>query len=225
MIGFTGLFDELAAAHGPQRDWWPAESAFEVMLGAILVQRTAWRNAARAIDELRQQALLDPASLAAADPEIVARLIRSAGFFRAKSARLCVLAAFVLRSGGVAALDGWDTSRLRACLLELNGVGPETADAMLLYAFARPVVVVDEYLRRLLGRLGPPFAGLGDDGLRRAVLVAIGDAPRLREFHALVVEHGKGHCTTRPRCGDCPLRRGCQLGGGRLSPGLPGACP
>lgn len=212
MIGFAALHDELSAAYGPQQGWWPAEDAFEIMLGSILVQRTAWRNAALAIAQLRSYALLEPAALAAADPSMLAALIRSAGFFRAKSRRLRGLAAFVLRSGGVARLAGWETSRLRACLLALDGVGPETADAMLLYAFGRPVVVVDEYLRRLLRRLGASFDGLDDDGLRRAVRADVDDAPRLKELHALVVEHGKGYCTTRPRCGACPLRQDCAFG-------------
>ena len=207
-IGFAQLHEQLAAAYGPQ-DWWPADDAFEVMVGAILVQRTAWRNAVLAIEQLRKLDLLEPAPLAAADPGVLAQLIRSAGFFRAKARRVRGLAAFVLRSGGTDSLGEWPTARLRSTLLELDGVGPETADSILLYAFDRPVVVVDEYLRRLVRRLRSPSAIDSDDDLREAIFAQIDDASRLNEFHALIVEHGKRHCSSRPRCSGCPLSRRC----------------
>lgn len=205
---FRALYERLSAAYGPQ-DWWPAEDAFEVMVGAILVQRTAWRNAARAIEELRERALLDPVTLAATDRDALAQLIRSAGFFRTKASRVLGLAAFVRDSGGISALSGWSTSRLRASLLDLDGVGPETADSILLYAFDRPVVVIDGYLRRLVRRLRSASTDMADDDLRDSIFAEIDDAPRLNELHALVVEHGKRHCASRPRCGSCLLAQGC----------------
>jgi len=203
---FGLLYEQLAAAYGPQ-GWWPAEDAFEVMIGAILVQRTAWGNAARAIEELRKRALLEPTALAASNPEVLEQWIRSAGFFRAKARRLRELAAFTAGVGGTDALATWPTDRLRAALLELEGVGPETADSILLYAFDRPVVVVDEYLRRLVGRLGSTSPVLDDDDLRESIFAEIDEASRLNEFHALVVEHGKRHCGSRPRCSGCLLAR------------------
>jgi endonuclease-3 related protein len=212
-LGFSALYEQLAAAYGPQ-DWWPAEDAFEVMVGAVLVQRTTWTNAARALDQLRKLALLDPRSLAAAEPEVVSGLIRSAGFFRMKARRVRGLAAFVRDSGGVSALGEWPTARLRAALLDLEGVGPETADSMLLYAFERPVAVIDEYLRRLVRRLRAPSSHMPDDDLRESIVAEIDDVPRLNELHALIVEHGKRHCRSRPRCGECLLRLRCSVGAG-----------
>jgi endonuclease-3 related protein len=182
------------------------------MVGAILVQRTTWANAARALLELRKLAMLEPATLAAADPGLLSQLIRSAGFFRTKGGRVRGLAAFVRDAGGVEALAGWPTPKLRAALLELDGVGAETADSILLYAFDRPAVVVDEYLRRLIRRLRSPAAGMPDDELRHSVFAEIDDVTRLNEFHALIVEHGKRHCASRPRCAGCPLRRRCNAG-------------
>jgi endonuclease-3 related protein len=211
VIGFRALFDELLATHGPQR-WWPADDPFEIMLGSILVQRTAWRNAEVAIAALRERALLRPAALAAIEPLTLAPLIRSAGFFRTKASRLRGLAEFVVESGGVQVLAGWPTSHLRGTLLRLDGIGPETADAILLYAFDRPVVVIDAYLRRLVGRLHPTGTAFPDDRLREAVMAEINDAASLNEFHALVVEHGKRLCATRPNCAECRLRQRCQFG-------------
>jgi endonuclease-3 related protein len=100
---------------------------------------------------------------------------------------------------------------LREALLALDGVGPETADSILLYAFDRPAVVVDEYLRRLVRRLRAPSAGMADDDLRESIFAEIGDTARLNELHALIVEHGKRHCASRPRCAGCLLRQACGL--------------
>ena len=215
-FGFAALYGELAAAYGPQ-GWWPADDAFEVMVGAILVQRTAWSNAARALLELRKLGMLEPARLAAADPDLLSQLIRGAGFFRAKAGRIRGLAAFVQDAGGMGALAEWPTTELREALLDLDGVGAETADSILLYAFGRPAVVVDEYLRRLVRRLQPLSASVRDDDLRLSIFAEIDDATRLNEFHALVVEHGKRHCGSRPRCGGCLLRRRCTVGASSLS--------
>jgi endonuclease-3 related protein len=129
-----------------------------------------------------------------------------------KASRLRQLAAFVADSGGVSALDQWPTLRLRAALLELNGVGPETADTILLYGFNRPVGVIDEYLRRLIRRLATPAGSLADESLREAIFAEIDDAPRLNEFHALIVEHGKRHCASMPRCASCLLLLRCGYG-------------
>ena len=208
MIGFEALFDELKSVYGPQH-WWPADDAFEIMVGSLLVQRTSWKNAALAVDRLRERNLLEPTTLASAEPEILEDLVRCAGFFRTKASRLRRLAAFVAGSGGVSALATWRTARLRDSLLELHGVGPETADTILLYAFNRPAVVVDEYLRRLVCRLDPSANG-DDEALRQAIGEAIPDARNLNEFHALVIEHGKRHCSSRPRCAPCPLRPQCR---------------
>jgi len=210
-IRFATLYDELLAAYGPQY-WWPADSAFEIMVGAVLVQRTAWRNAALALAQLRETDLLVPASLAVAELGVIEQLIRSAGFFRMKAGRLSQLARFVVHCGGVEKLAEWSTPHLRSVLLELDGIGPETADTILLYAFDRPVVVIDQYLRRLLRRLTAFEAVITDDSLRESIIAEVDDSIRLNELHALVVEHGKRICGSKPCCGSCRLRRHCAVG-------------
>lgn len=213
MIGSAELHDTLLAVHGPQH-WWPAadDEVFEIMVGALLVQRTAWHNAAGAIEALRRRDLLTPAALTAADIATVATCIRGAGFFRSKAARLMKLARYLHRDASIDELRTQSTPGLRRTLLALDGIGPETADAILLYAFERPAAVVDEYLRRLAGRLANAGRTPGDGQLREWVLAEIDDVPRLNELHALVVAHGKTVCGRRPRCEDCALRRRCRTG-------------
>ena len=211
MIRPRALFDELFRHYGPQY-WWPADDAFEVMIGAVLVQRTAWRNAEVAVDRLRRNGLLSPAALSASTLEEISRHIRSAGFLRSKPGRLIGLARFVVSAGGIAALGSRPTGTLRDNLLALDGVGPETADSILLYAFERAVVIVDEYLRRLASRLMAPATGFTDEELRDWILTEIGHAPQLNELHALVVAHGKQSCAKTPRCSDCLIRNLCSYG-------------
>lgn len=208
MIAFVDLHDRLLQAHGSQQ-WWPASDPFEIMLGAVLVQRTTWRNAELAIVELARAKRIDPAKLAQCRTEELEASIRSAGFFRIKARRLRDLANFVLNSGGIEALSRQSTVDLRLALLSVHGIGPETADTVLLYAFDRPVVVIDEYLRRLMRRLEPGVPPVGDEALRQLVLAEIHDSPRLNELHALVVEHGKRICTRNPRCEQCVLEPWC----------------
>lgn len=211
MIRAEELYASLLAAHGPQH-WWPAEDPFEIITGALLVQRTAWSNAALAVSELKRESLLEPAALADADLQVVEQTIRSAGFFRTKAGRLKQLARFVMASGGIEGLERQSTSQLRDALLRLNGIGPETADTILLYAFSRPVVVVDEYLRRLAERLCAGRTGVEDTALRRWISRGLSDSRRLNEMHALVVAHGKASCRRRPACSTCPLRALCLTG-------------
>jgi endonuclease-3 related protein len=205
------LFSSLLAAHGPQ-GWWPAEDAFEIIAGALLVQRTAWRNAEVAVAELKRRALLDPDALAVCDASDIEPCIRSAGFFRTKAARLKRLAEFILAQGGVDGLARLPTPVLRAALLELDGIGPETADTILTYAFRRPAVVIDEYLRRLAQRLMGNDERPPDATLRDWITREVEDVGRLNELHALVVAHGKASCGRVPRCGRCRIRDLCRTG-------------
>lgn len=205
-------FERLAASYGPQH-WWPAEHAFEVMVGAVLVQRTSWHNAELAVGALRDEGLLQPELLARADEPELCALIRSAGFYRAKARRLVGLARFVERAGGLSALARIETPALRQQLLELDGIGPETADAILLYCFDRPVCVVDAYLRRWFGRMSGQ-TDIADDELRRRITAQLREASELNEFHALIVEHGKRYCTARPRCDACGFRQQCAYAAG-----------
>lgn len=210
------LYQRLMQTYGPQ-GWWPAEDAFEVIAGAVLVQRTAWRNAELAIDNLRRDRLLSPQAVAGLSTAELARLIRPAGFWRIKSERLHSVARAIASVGGIAPLTGLGTDELRNFLLGIHGVGEETADAILLYAFGRPVVVVDAYLRRLMSRVnGEPAASRrgGDRALRTVIARSLTTADELNEWHALVVEHGKAQCRVRPSCEGCCLRAACRTGSG-----------
>ena len=211
------VLQRLAAAYGPQ-EWWPAHDPFEMMAGALLTQRTTWRNAERAIASLRCAGALSPEALAHVPVSRLEALIRMAGTFRTKAVRLRALALWYVDTGGRDALAARSTADLRSELLALPGIGPETADDILVYAFARPVFVVDAYARRILSRHGwaqgdEPYEQLSD-----AVARAIGaDAARLGELHALLVEHGKRHCRPAPRCTGCPLAAECRTGRRRVA--------
>ena len=206
----------LAAAYGPQR-WWPAHEPFEMMAGALLVQRTSWRNAARAVARLRGADAMSPEVLSRIRLHEIEALIRPAGTFRTKAARLQGLARWYVEAGGVAALAGLPTATLRSRLLERPGIGPETADDILVYVFERPVFVVDAYARRILTRCGWASGDEPYDTFADAIVRAIGpDAAALGELHALLVEHGKRHCRPAPHCTGCPLAARCGTATGAL---------
>ena len=210
--GLRAVLARLAGAYGAQ-GWWPARDPFEMMAGALLTQRTTWRNAERAIASLRRAGAISPGALAAVPDSELETLIRMAGTFRTKAVRLKALARWYVDTGGRDALATHPTAELRSMLLALPGIGPETADDILVYAFERPVFVVDAYARRILSRYGwatgkEPYEPFSD-----AVARAIGrDAARLGELHALLVEHGKRHCRPKPRCAGCPLAASCRTG-------------
>lgn len=201
---YAALHDRL----GPQA-WWPGRTPDEIAAGAILTQHTAWTNAARAVGALRAARLLPPRRLAMAPRATLARVIRSAGTYRVKAERLQAFARWLLdRFGGRwAAARRAPLQRLRRDLLTVEGIGPETADAILLYAAGRPVVVADAYTRRVLARhrLVPRRASYE---VARAFLEAHlpSDPTLFNEFHALLVAVGKAYCRATPRCEDCPLR-------------------
>lgn len=209
MIRFGTVHGTLATAYGTD-EWWPAEDAFEIMVGAVLVQRTTWQNAAQAVEQLKGRGLLKADVLDQAEPESIEACIRCAGFFRMKAGRLQSLAQAVVAAGGVSGLRTMSTLELRHWLLGLNGVGEETADVMLLYAFGRPAIVVDAYLRRLSGRLVASAEVPTDDQLRLWIGNELDDAGKLNELHALVIEHGKRTCRPVPRCGECVLAAMCR---------------
>ncbi|MGD8341031.1 MAG: endonuclease [Gammaproteobacteria bacterium] len=211
MIRFDAIHESLLAHHGPQ-GWWPAADQFEIMVGALLVQRTNWPNVETAIDRLGQGGLLRPRALYRAPVRHVEASISGVGFYRAKARRLKGLARFVERMGGIRGLEQEATGTLRRRLLDLEGIGAETADAILLYAFNRPVVVIDEYLRRLVVRM-MAVDRVRDGELRASVERDLAnDVHRLNELHALVVAHGKASCRKIPRCVDCTFRGSCRTG-------------
>jgi endonuclease-3 related protein len=207
------LLDRLLDAYGPQH-WWPGDSPFEVMVGAVLTQNTAWSNVERAIANLRAASALAPERIAGLAHDQLAALVRPAGYFNVKARRLQSFCRFLVEAGGEMALRAVPTAALRARLLAVHGIGPETADDILIYAFDRPVFVVDAYTRRLFGRLRLASGEESYEALRAGVERAIGaDAAAFNELHALIVHHAKVACTKRPRCDRCCLREICPSGG------------
>jgi len=186
-----------------------------MIVGAILTQRTAWRNAEQAVDSLRERGLLSARAVLEVSVEALEEAIRAAGFCRAKARALKGFAAFLneRHDGDLGRLLRVPVEALRDTLLRLPGIGEETADAILVYAAQVPSFVVDAYARRLLVRLGWIEGGEPYAVLRDLFLGALPrDARVLGEFHALIVRHGKAHCRARPACDACPLRAICPAG-------------
>ncbi len=202
------LFDMLLAHYGEQH-WWPADSAFEMMIGAVLTQNTSWRQVEQAIGSLRAANCLEAQALLACPEARLQQLIRPAGFFRQKARRLRTLAQFYLQHGGLSGLRQLSDARQK--LLALNGIGPETADSILLYALGVPVFVIDAYSRRLAQRLGMIADQVNDYHQLQAYFSKAlpSSLPLFQEFHALIVQHAKSHCRARPVCETCPLASVC----------------
>jgi endonuclease III related protein len=197
----------LLKALGPLQ-WWPGESPLEVMVGAVLVQNTAWRNVERAIENLRDAGLLDARRLAALPTAELEQLIRPAGYFRIKARRLRNLIDFVVEryDGSLEAMREVHAQQLREELLAVNGVGPETADSILLYAFDKPVMVVDSYTHRIWARHGWIDYDADYHRLQEHIAGELPDeAPLLNEMHAELVHVGHHWCKRVPRCEACPL--------------------
>ena len=201
----TGLYERLYSAYGPQH-WWPADTAFEVIVGAVLTQNTSWKNVEKAITSLKGTGNLDLDRIAALPRDDLAGLIRSSGFFNVKAKRLKNLCGWLQSQGGLDALSKWDTGRLRQSLLSINGIGPETADDILLYAFDRPVFVIDSYTRRLLKKLGMAGGQEDYEALRQMFEACLpSDHSLYNEYHALIVRHAKEKCTGDERCRHCTV--------------------
>lgn len=205
----TAIYAKLYAHFGPQ-GWWPATSAFEVMVGAILTQNTSWVNVEQAISNLKKARALNAHKLLKMDKKRLAHLIRPAGYYNVKAKRLKEFLKFFCQEhrGSIARLSAKKTSDLRLRLLEVHGVGPETADSMLLYALNKPVFVVDAYTRRILSRHGfirpdaeyAEIQNLFRKNLKNSVKL-------FNEYHALLVKLGKDYCRkNNPKCQVCPLK-------------------
>ncbi len=201
---YNSLFDRFGA-----QDWWPADTPFEVIIGAILTQNTSWSNVEKAIVNLKKAKVLTPTALSKITQKNLARLIRPAGYYNIKAKRLKNFLLFLQReySGGLKKLSRLKTGSLRRKLLEVNGIGPETADSILLYAFNRPVFVIDAYTKRILTRhdLAQDSATYYD--LQALFYGSLKKNTRIfNEYHALIVKLAKDHCRPTPRCAGCPLR-------------------
>ena len=193
--------------------WWPADDPFEVMVGAVLTQNTAWTNVEKAILQLKQHHLLDAQAIMASDIDLLAQVIRPSGYYNIKAKRLRSLCAWYLQQGGAEVLATWSMADLRAGLLAVNGVGPETADDIVLYAFYHPVFIIDAYTRRIFSRLGLINEKDSYDELQAQFENAIpADVKTYAYYHALIIELGKQWCKTKPRCESCCLRSNCYIG-------------
>ena len=206
------IYRALYRAYGPQH-WWPGDTPFEVMVGAVLTQNTAWANVEKAMANLKRERLLTPSRMFNLDPEKLASLIRPCGYFNIKTKRLRHLLSFIHTrySNSLTRMFSTNPKLLRQQLLEVNGIGPETSDAILLYAGEKPFFVVDNYTRRIFSRQGLIADNADYRSLQNLFMDNLPlDARFYNEYHALIVRVGKEHCKkTRPLCSGCPIR--CEL--------------
>ncbi len=201
------MYEILSKSFGPQH-WWPGQTRFEIMIGAILTQNTSWTNVEKAIANIKTADCLEPEKLYALEPEALEALIRPAGYFRIKTKRLRNFLQWLFDDyqGRLDLLDPIDTRRLREELLGISGIGPETADSILLYALDRPVFVVDTYTARITVRHGLIEPEVSYDQLQYLFESNLEqDVPLFNEFHALLVCIGKDFCKPKPKCAACPL--------------------
>ena len=206
---YKDIFDILLAHYGSQH-WWPAETPFEVMIGAVLVQNTAWQNACKAIDNLKNAGLVSALAIRDTSNDRLARLIVSSGYFNIKTQRLKALCEWLLEQGDIAVLKDQSLSDLRKDLLAIHGIGNETADDILLYALEKPIFVIDAYTRRLFSRLGLVEHDASYKELQSSFQQALdSDVNLFNEYHALIVKHGKNICQKKPVCMKCCLQQHC----------------
>jgi endonuclease-3 related protein len=206
-----GIYRRLRDCYGPQH-WWPAEGPFEMMVGAILTQSAAWRNVEKAIANLKVAGALSAAALRRLSLTELARLIRPSGYYNAKALKLKSLAHWLGESydDDLERMLAGEPARLRGELLAVHGIGPETADSILLYGAGRPVFVIDAYTRRILGRLGLAPASSSYSALQVLFMDNLPpDTQLFQEYHALLVALAKNACRRQPRCSDCCLSDSC----------------
>ena len=219
-VGETGslvkqVYDLLYERYGPQ-GWWPAKTKLEVVLGAILVQSTAWGNAAKALGAIREAGILDVAALARLSEGEIGELVRSSGFYTVKARRVKAFVEHVMEGhgGDLNVMLDQDAAELRRELLGIHGIGEETADCIVLYAAGKPTFVIDEYTRRIVGRLGVGPGGRGTYGDYQLVFEEAleSEAGVFGEYHALLIALGKDVCRKSPLCLGCALKQVCEYG-------------
>ncbi|MDP6403095.1 MAG: endonuclease III domain-containing protein [SAR202 cluster bacterium] len=214
------VYERLLLRHGPQH-WWPADGRFEVMVGAVLTQSAAWANVRKAVSNLKAAGALSPEPIRSLRQEDLAQLVYPSGYFNSKARKLKALADFLGRrfDDDLDSMAAEETNALRAELLDVYGIGEETADDILLYAVAKPIFVIDAYTRRVFSRLGlapdkgsySAYQSLFMDNLDR-------DVELFKEFHALIVRHGKVVCRKVPLCEGCCLLDICPTGESSVGP-------
>lgn len=202
------MYIRLFAKYGPQ-SWWPAQSRFEITIGAVLTQNTNWTNVTKAIANLRRENLLTPSALKSIPLKNLSQWIKPAGYFNVKAKRLKNFVDFLFKEydGRLDRMAEVPLEELRKKLLSVNGIGPETADSILLYALDKPVFVVDAYTKRILSRhhlidKDAPYHEVQKKFTENLTT----DAKMFNEYHALIVRLAKDNCRTKPRCEQCPLK-------------------
>ena len=208
------IYKKLYAFFGPQK-WWPARTRFEVIIGAILTQNTAWANVEKAIRNLRRSGILSgPAAFKGVSKKRLAALITPAGYYNIKAGRLENFVEFLFSKygGSLSRLSGQDIDKLRYELLSVNGIGPETCDSILLYAFKKAVFVVDAYTRRIFSRHKFFEEDAAYDEIQNFFMKNLSKDARLyNEYHALIVRLGKEFCRKNADCKRCPLNPSTRL--------------
>lgn len=202
------IYHKLYGAYGP-RHWWPGETPFEVMVGAILTQNTSWRNVEKAIQNLKGKGVLNPEGIHRLKKRELAPLIRSSGTYRIKADRLKTFISFLYEAfgGDLRKMRRGTLEKLRQKLLGVKGIGPETADSILLYGLKKPTFVVDAYTKRVLSRHGIISEKASYEEVQKLFIDDLPLDERLfNEYHALFVHLGKTTCKKIPRCDVCPLR-------------------
>jgi endonuclease-3 related protein len=203
------IYWELYRAYGP-RHWWPGETPFEVMVGAILTQNTSWRNVEKAIGNLKEKGVLNSAGIHQLKKSQLASLIKSSGYYRIKADRLKAFVNFLFKEygGDVKKMRREELKELRQKLLKVKGIGPETADSILLYGLKKPIFVIDAYTRRVLSRHGVISEKVSYEEIQYLFMHHLPLDERLfNEYHALLVHLGKMVCRKIPKCDACPLQK------------------
>jgi len=211
MANLIDIYHKLLEHFGEQ-GWWPAETEFEVIVGAILTQASSWTNVEKAIENLKSEGLLSSEALLQASEEKLRRLIKPVGYYNAKTLKLKRFVEFLHENyeGDLDKLFDQDTEKLRSELLSVWGIGQETADSIILYAANKPTFVVDAYTKRIMSRLGFADENTTYYDLKKFFELRLPeDLEIYKEFHALLVELGKNYCKTKPLCGKCPIRDIC----------------
>jgi len=201
------MFDRMLKHFGPQH-WWPGDTPFEVMVGAILTQNTNWKNVEKAIANLKREGALSAEVMLALDDATLAELIRPAGYFNVKTQRLKAFLKFLLESyrGDLQKMRETPMDRLREELLQVKGIGPETADSILLYALGHPIFVIDTYTYRVFTRHHLIGEEAGYEALQEFAMANLpASADHYNELHALIVNVGKNFCAPTAKCEGCPL--------------------
>lgn len=205
------VYKRLRACYGHQH-WWPGETPFEVAVGAVLTQNTTWKNVEKAIAALKAATALDHKAIMAMSYEQLAMLIKPAGYFNVKARRLKALVSFLTSecNGDPLVLASLGLEKARRMLLQVHGIGRETADSILLYASGMPIFVVDAYTRRVFGRIGILDPTADYDHIRALFESALPlDVDLYNDYHAQIVVHGKEVCRKRPYCDRCVISSLC----------------